>query len=377
MFHVFRNVRPFPEVGPTWQRSLGAVMLAAFFLVVGCDSGKSGTGLGSDPSAGTRTNKSGAKPTANKGQRQFLTIGTAPAGGAFAPVGNAIVNTLNGNPGNQSWSVSAQGTKGTQENVRKLESGEIEFGIANAAITYFASRGEGNWKAPVNVRVVATIAPNVGIFVTTESSGISSIADLKGKRVVLGPSGAGFEYFLEPLLLAHGVTYDAMDVIHGNYLAAAEKITDGKADAAFMGGAIPIPAVTSLCASQDVVFLPFDEDAAETLATEYPFYYPVPVPAGKYSDLHRTLTGINVGNMLFVSHAQVPDEIVYQVTKSLCENRDAVAEQHPAGKALNDANIVRQTGTPFHPGAIRYYREIGIWPADATGMPSSITEEGN
>ena len=199
------------------------ISLLAFALTSGCDSGE-----------GTATGE-GSKTETKSGERQFITIGTAPAGGAFAPVGNAIASVIDTNKGDLNWVVSPQGTKGTQENIRKLEAGEIEFGMANAAISYFANKGEGAWERPFNVRTVATLAPNVGVFVTTEGSGIKKIADLKGKRVVLGPAGAGFDYFLKPLLEAHGVSYEDMTVLNGNYFAAGDLIADGKADAAFMG----------------------------------------------------------------------------------------------------------------------------------------------
>ncbi len=309
----------------------------------------------------SETASTGAGDAKVSGQRQFVTLGTAPAGGAFAPVGNAIANVVDTNKGDLNWVVSPQGTKGTQENIRKLESGEIEFGMANAAISYFANEGDGAWEKPHSVRAVATLAPNVGVFVTTKSSGIQKIADLKGKRVVLGPAGAGFDYFLKPLLQAHGVSYDDLTVLNGNYFAAGDMIADGKADAAFMGGAIPIPAVTQLCSSQDVVFVKFDDDAPEKLK-QYPFYFTVPVKAEAYSDLDEELTGINVGNMHLITHANVDEDIVYNLTKIMYENRDQVAEKHPAGKALNPKNSVRDTGTPFHPGAIKFYKEAGVWP---------------
>jgi len=325
---------------PTSGLFLMSFFAGAMLVWAGCDSqGKSGKQAG----------------------RKFITIGTAPGGGAFAQVGNAVANALDANKGDLDWSVTAQGTKGTQENIRKLESGDIEFGMANAAIAFFASRGEGGWEKATDVRVVATMAPNVGVFVTTKSSGIKTIADLKGKRVVLGPSGAGFDYFLKPLLAAHGVAYEDMDVINGNYLAAGEMIGDGKADAAFMGGAVPIPAVTSLCATQDVVFVKFEDGISEKLMQKHPFYFSVPIAADKYSDLEEDMTGINVGNMLLVTHAKVDEETVYHFTKLLYENRDKVTEQHPAGKALGEKNITRNTGTEFHPGAIKYFKEIGIW----------------
>lgn len=298
--------------------------------------------------------------------RKYVTIGTAPGGGAFSAVGNAIANTLDANKGEGQLEVTAQGTKGTKENIRLLDSGGLEFGMANAAIAYFANLGEGTWEKAYDIRAVATMAPNIGVFVTTADTGIKKMADLKGKRVVMGPAGAGFDFFLKPLLEVHGLTYDDMEVINGNYLEAVELINDGKADAAFMGGAVPIPAVSSLCATQDVVFIAFDEGAPKKLMEQHPFYFPVNIPAEKYSDLEEDIQGINVGNMELVTHKNVDEDVVYQVTKLLYENREKVAEQHPAGKALADKNIIRNTGTEFHPGAIRYFKEIGIWPESSS-----------
>lgn len=332
------------------QFMLATIALIALAVNVGCDA-----------EGGTASSNGGG----TSGARQFVTVGTAPAGGAFAPVGNAIANVVEANKGDLNWKVAPQGTKGTQENIRKLDAGEIEFGMANAAISYFASKGEGGWDKPYEIRAVATLAPNVGIFVTTKNSGIKTIADLKGKRVVVGPAGAGFEYFLRPLLKAHGVSYDDFDDLPGNYFTAGDMIADGKADAAFMGGAIPIPAVTQLCSTQDVEFIKFDADAPEKLK-EYPFYFTVPVKPDAYSDLTEELTAINVGNMHLITHASVDEDMVYNLTKILYEHRAQVAEKHPAGKALNPKNAIRDTGTPFHPGAIKFYKEVGIWPAETS-----------
>ena len=291
---------------------------------------------------------------------EFVSIGTAPPGGAFAAVGNGISAVIDQNKGELNWTVTPQETKGTQENIRLLQGGEIEFGMANAGISYFATRGDGAWEKPHEIRSVATMAPNVGLFVTTKSTGITKVSDLKGKRVVLGPAGAGFNYFLEPLLKAHGLEMSDLTALNGNYIQAAEMISDGKADAAFMGGAIPIPAVSQLCSTQDVVFLEFDLNAVDKLK-EYPFYFTVPIPADKYTDLEEDMTGINCGNMHLITHESVDEDTVYNFTKLLYENREQVVEKHPAGKAINPKNVIRDTGTPFHPGAIKFYKEAGLW----------------
>ncbi|MEM9942395.1 MAG: TAXI family TRAP transporter solute-binding subunit, partial [Planctomycetota bacterium] len=212
-----------------WKPVICFVALTLMIHFSGCDYSSNTEGSKSGDGASSTSGDTGAK--------QFLSVGTAPQGGAFAPVGNAIAGVVEANKGELNWSVAPEGTKGTQENIRKLEAGEIEFGMANAAIAYFATRGEGGWEKPHNVRAVATIAPNVGIFVTTKATGIKTMADMKGKRVVMGPSGAGFDYFLKPLLKVHGLTYEDLgDALNGNYISAQDQIADGKADAAFMGG---------------------------------------------------------------------------------------------------------------------------------------------
>ncbi|HAA74014.1 TPA: hypothetical protein DCE37_02700, partial [Candidatus Latescibacteria bacterium] len=137
----------------------------------------------------------------------FLSVGTAPPGGAFFVVGGAIAQVVDEKSEKTGWLVSSEATKGTQENIRRLSKGELDFALANAAISYFAVRGQGNWDGEQGVRAVMTLAPNVALFITPKSSDLSALSDLKGKRVVVGPSGAGFDYFLKPILQAHGVTY--------------------------------------------------------------------------------------------------------------------------------------------------------------------------
>ncbi|MEM9942497.1 MAG: TAXI family TRAP transporter solute-binding subunit, partial [Planctomycetota bacterium] len=134
------------------------------------------------------------------------------------------------------------------------------------------------------------------------------------------------------------------------------------------------PAVTQLCSTQDVVFIKMDPDAPEKLK-EYPFYFPVPVKKDTYSDLKEDIVGINVGNMQLLTHEKVSEEIVYNFTKLMYENREQIAEKHPAGKAINPKNAVRNTGTPFHPGAIKFYKEAGIWPAETSVSETPPTAE--
>jgi TRAP transporter TAXI family solute receptor len=295
-----------------------------------------------------------------KTERRFLSIGTAPPGGAFFPVGGAIAEVLNAH--GEGWQVTAEATKGSQENIRRLGKGELDLALANSAITYFAVRGESGWDQAYPMRTVMTLAPNVALFVTPAKSDIRTLADLEGKRVVVGPAGAGFEFFIRPLLEAHGVTYDDFTPLNNTQTGAVDMLGDGSAKAAFLGGAVPTASITQASTSRDIFFIPFEEQAMTQLTATFMFFNDATIPAGTYRGQDEDFHGLDVGSMHLIASADADEELIYAVTKMIYENRTEVTAKHAAGKAINPANVVRDTGTEFHPGAIRYFQEIGIWP---------------
>ena len=294
------------------------------------------------------------------GERMFLSIGTAPPGGAFFVVGGALTEVANA-AAIENWSVTAEATSGSQENIRRLAAGELDFALSNAAITYFAVRGSEGWDRPYPVMAVMTLAPNVALFLTKTDSGIGTIDDLKGQRVVVGPAGAGFEYFIRPLLAAHGMTYEDFTPLNATQSSAVDMLADGSAVASFVGGAVPTASITQAVASMDVLFVPFDEQAVEELVTEYIFFDRATIPADTYTGQTSDFSGLDVGSMHLITSADKDENLVYLMTKTLYENRSQVTERHAAGAAINPQNVVRDTGAEFHPGAIRFYEEIGIW----------------
>ncbi len=295
------------------------------------------------------------------GGNRFLSVGTAPPGGAFFVVGGAIAEVLDAHAEGANWVVTAEATMGTQENIRRLANAELDLAMANAAISYFAVRGGRDWEAPQPIRAVMTLAPNVAFFITPANSGVKTMADLKGKRVVIGPPGAGFEHFVEPILEAHGLKLSDLNPLYGTQPAAVDMLSDGSAAAAFLGGAIPTASITQASASGDIYFVPFDEEARQKLIEEYAFFHPAMVKAGTYRGQEADYPCLNVGSMHLITSAKNDEENVYQLTKALYENREEVVAKHPAGKAINPKNAARFVGTEFHPGAIRFYQEIGIW----------------
>lgn len=309
------------------------------------------------------------------GKRQFLSMGTAPVGGAFPIVGGAIAEVLNEHPGSVDWKVQAKGTKGSQENIRRLASGDLQLALSNAAITYFAVRGEAGWEKAYDMRSIVTLAPNVALFIARADSGIQKISDLKGKRVIVGPSGAGFEMFVQPVVEEHGVKWNEFTQLNATQSGAVDMLGDGAADAAFLGGAVPTASITQATSTFNVQFVPFDEEARLRLIEKYPFFHSATIPSGTYKGLDHEFQGLNVGSMHMITSADEDEELVYQITKAIWENRAEIAEKHPAGKAINEQNAARRTGTDYHPGAIRYYQEAGVWPETATSSNSEASSE--
>ena len=335
--------------------STRVLLLITLFSIAGCGGGDSSSGTGGG----------------STGRRAFLSMGTAPVGGAFNVVGGAIAEVLNEQKGDNNWKVQAKGTKGSQANIRGLSDGKLQLALSNSAISYFAARGESSWDKKYDIRAIVTLAPNVAMFITKQDSGIQSLAQLKGKRVVVGPSGAGFEMFVGPLLEGHGVTYDDFSPMNNTQSGAVDLLADGNADAAFLGGAVPTGSIIQACSSHDIFFIPFDAKVRETLVEQYDFFQPFTVTKDKYSDLTEDFAGLNVGSMHLITSASEDEERVYQLTKTIWEHRAAIASKHPAGKAINEKNAARFTGTEFHPGAIRFYKEIKIWPEEAVADAAS------
>lgn len=331
------------------SRHVLPVLLIPVFFLVGCNR--------------SSTNSDGsAAEDASSGKRQFISMGTAPVGGAFPVVGGAICDVLNQHKSVIDWKLSPKGTKGSQENIRRLQQGELELGLSNAAISYFAARGEAGWNEKYDIRAVATLAPNVAMFIARADSGIQTIADLKGKRVITGPAGAGFQMFVEPILAEHGIAWSDITSLNATQSDSVDQLSDGSADAAFLGGAVPTGSITQAASTFDVRFIPFEEPARQALIEKYAFFHSATIPAGTYKGLDEDFQGLNVGSMHLITSASQDEDLVYLITKTMWEYRDEIAEQHPAGKAINAGNVARNTGIEYHPGAIRFYQEAGIWP---------------
>lgn len=312
--------------------------------------------------SGDASNSSGGDATTSTGKREFINVGTAPTGGAFFTVGSAICEVVNENRGDLNWRVAAESTGGSMENIRLLSQDKLQFAMSNSSITYFAVRGSEGWESKHDVRSVITLFPNIAMFVTLADSGINSIPDLKGKRVYLGPEGAGFEYFVRPILEAHGLSLEDIQATYGSQQSAVDLIGDRAVVAAMIGGGSPNPALSQLAQAQNIRLIPYDESAKQKLINDFSFFEAASIPAGTYRGVDTQYDGLNVGSAHLITHSSIDDQVVFDFLKLVYENREKIAERHKAAANIQPGTVAVDNGTEYHPGAIRYYQETGIWP---------------
>ncbi|MFQ5730820.1 MAG: TAXI family TRAP transporter solute-binding subunit [Planctomycetaceae bacterium] len=311
-------------------------------------------------------------PGGGGGGDRFISIGTARQGGAFYQVGAAIANALNAGAKTGGWEkATAEVSGGTLANLRRLESSEIEIGMANSSISYLAVKGEG-FDKKYNVKSIMTLFPLIAMFVTKSDSGIKSIKDLKGKRVIIGPQGAGFEHFVRPILEAHGVNWDEIDVQYASFSDSVGYLQDGTAAAAFLGGGMKSPAITSAATSMSIVLVPYEEKARQELIRKFPSFSAVVVKAKTYKGVDEDFAGLNVGSAQLLVRADASDDFVRNVVKVIWEQRKTIAETHAGGKSINENNVARNVGVEFHPAASKFYKdELKIGGGSSSGESKS------
>lgn len=290
--------------------------------------------------------------------QDFVSIGTASPAGAYYPLGVAMADLWNRNvPGVR---FSAQETGGGVANMNMIASGEIELGIANENIAWDAQNGNEPFNRPIEFYGGWTMNASYALVVAAASSGIESVADLAGKRVSLGAPGSSGNVIGQRLLESQGVGEGRYTPVFLGWQEAADAIADGSLDAAVMVGGQPFPAVESLAIRTPIRILSFD---AERLADSPGFpLVASKIPAGTYSGYDEDGDAILVRSIIYVSK-DLPEDLVYQMVKTVFENIPALEAAHPSGDEavlLSEADAA-QLELEVHPGVVRYAQEVGAW----------------
>ena len=208
----------------------------------------------------------GDQASSGGGGKTFLNIGTGGTAGTYYPIGGAIAEILNNKI--DGMNASAQSTGATVANINMLKDGSVDMAIVQNDITYYAVNGTEMFqdKKVTNLKGIASLYPETCQFVTLDSTGIKTIADLKGKRVAVGAAGSGAEANARQILEAYGITYDDIQVQYLSFGEGASALKDGNVDAAFLTAGFPTAAVQDISSQNKIRLLPVDPAKADELS---------------------------------------------------------------------------------------------------------------
>lgn len=334
---------------------LVALLLTAIIMLSGCNTPTyQGDALNSDTAGKSST---GSEAPALSGDLTF-SMGTSSSGGTVYSVGAGIAAILNENiPG---MDIRAMSTGGAVDNVDLMSKGEVQFAINASNTNALAYDGQlPGMDTQTNLRGIASIYPSVFHFVTAQSSGITSFEDLKGTKGAVGASASATDVYTQHVLSAAGISYDDFDVTYSDSSSAADLIKDGHIDWAHFPLGVPGSTVMDLAMTGNIDILPIDGEVQAKLLEDYPFYVPYTIPGGTYegfSDDIETAACV----ITFVCDESVDEEVVYQITKTLWENLDSAHQINKSCEWMSLDNATQGIGVPLHPGAERYYSEIGL-----------------
>lgn len=295
-------------------------------------------------------------------KKRQASIGTGGVTGVYYPTGGAIAKLV-GSGGDLTLTV--QTTGGSVFNINAVVAGELDFGIAQADRQHQAVQGLAEWadKGPQGkLRSVCSLYPEMVTLVAADDAGIRSLSDLKGKSVNIGNPGSGQRGNALDVFRAVGI--DPETDLSAEGLKASESasmLQDGRIDAFFYTVGHPNGAIKEATAGQrrKVRFVPIEE--VGTLLSDSPYYAPAEIPIEYYPKAVNDADVPTLGVMTtLVTSADVPEEIVYDVTKAIFSNLETLRGQHPALAGLQREKMLLGLSAPIHPGAARYFDEVGL-----------------
>lgn len=312
---------------------------------------KPATSATSAPAAQSAT----ALPALTKEYRLSLaTGGTAgtyyPYGGAMAALWSQYVKGV---------TATAETTGGSQENMRLLSSKQAELAIVQNDVASYGFTGTELFKEKMpNVRAVAALYPDVAQLAAVRS--IKTLADVKGKRIVVGPAGSGAEVTTRQILEANGITFgDLGKAVYLSFAEAANAYKDRQIDGFFQTSGIPVSSIQEISTLMEIGLIPLEGETAKNVMDKHQFFVPAKIPSGTYKGTNVDVPSIAVLSMI-VTRDDLDADLVYSLTKTLIEKQPELAQRHAKGKELSKESAVTGITVPWHPGAERYYREIGI-----------------
>lgn len=307
------------------------------------------------------------EPGSGNGEVDSLEIVTAPTGSVFYPLGAAIASRLEAE---LDIPVTASPSAGSGENVVLLSDGSAQLGIVASNALVPAYSGEEPYDEPhEGLRPIAHLYPNALLVYALAGSGLEQVSDLEGKRVGVGIEARTWDHFVRPLFESHGLVYNEnFTPVYAGFDDMARQVRDGQLDAAIATGGAdsPSPAYQELASSVDVRVLEWDEENVDQVVNEVSYMNSFPYPAdlllGGYEGSEYYTA--DIGGPYLATSADLSDDLVYDITRIFHEELESIAAEVAVLSwtvEQGDENLVQPLGDmPFHDGATKYWREIGV-----------------
>lgn len=286
-----------------------------------------------------------------------LKMMTGPMGGSWYPLGGAIAELIQKNIPGSTVSVAPGGG---MANVVGVEEGKADIGFGNSSSSVDGVEGRAPFKAPTkNVMQLANLYPQYFQIFVLKDSDIKSVADLKGKSICPGPKGHTGELVSRQILELYGLTYkDMSKVNHVSYSDAGALMKDGHAHAWLPGTTIPASVGLDLATTKGIRLISIPDDKIEGMRKLNVGYLKRVIPAGTYPGVNYDVQTIGYFTHLVIS-AKLPEALVYKITKILSQHVDRLADVVKDMKGVTVKDLALDIGVPFHPGALKYYKEVG------------------
>jgi len=296
--------------------------------------------------------------------QEQLSIATGGTGGVYYPMGGGLAELINARV--EGYSATAEVTGASVENMGLIATGDADIAFALADTVLQAYEGTARFEGQQldMVRGLASVYANMIHIVALQSSGITTLDDLRGKRVSVGAPGSGTEVNAEAILSANGITYDDIAEQRLNFNETADALANGDIDAGFWSVGAPTSSILNLATTNDIVIIELTEEQFAAAQAADATFARTTLPGGTYEDAAEDIAVLGIPNVLVVS-AEMPDDLAYAITKAMFENISDLQAVHPAANETTVEFTMTATPVPLHPGAIRYYEEIGAQIPDA------------
>ena len=301
----------------------------------------------------------------SKGSKtRFVTIGTGGVTGVYYPAGGAISKLINKQSDKYHLKMTVESTGGSVFNINAVISGSLEFGIAQSDRQYQAYYGTDEWKKTgpqKKLRSVCSLYTEVVTLIAADDAHIYSMKDLKGKRVNIGNPGSGNRGNAIDALKINGIDYKK-DILAESLKAseAPKMLQDGRIDAFFYTVGHPNGTIKEATAGKRKVHF-VSTGNLDKILKGHPYYAKAIIPKKFYPNATNKKDTISYGvKATIVTSADVPDDVVYAIVKTIFENLDEFKKLHPAFSLLTKESMLEGLSAPIHPGALKYYKEVGL-----------------